>query len=82
LVGKIRKDHIATFTKGVNIMKIVECISCGADIEIQDNLVVLGNMISCPHCDAELEVVWLDPLELDWPYEDDDEEDYYEEDDD
>jgi len=65
-------------------MKKVECISCGINIEIQDNLAVLGNMITCPHCDAELEIVWLDPLELDWPYEDDDDEDeddYYEDDD-
>jgi hypothetical protein len=23
--------------------------------------------VTCKSCDTELEVVWLDPLELDWP---------------
>jgi hypothetical protein len=40
-------------------------------------------MVTCSRCDAELEVVWLDPVELDWPFIDDydDEEDYYDDED-
>jgi len=35
----------------------------------------MGKRVVCPVCHTELEVVWLDPVELDWPY-DDDEDDY------
>jgi hypothetical protein len=27
----------------------------------------IGLQVTCKSCDTELEVVWLDPLELDWP---------------
>jgi lysine biosynthesis protein LysW len=29
-------------------------------------------LLTCAECGAELELVWLDPLELDWPFIDDD----------
>lgn len=29
----------------------------------------LGQKFSCPHCAADLEVIGLDPLELDWAYD-------------
>ena len=61
-------------------MMVAECISCGSEITFREDP-KMGQMVKCPRCDAELEVVWLDPLELDWPfvddYEDEDEEDYY-----
>jgi lysine biosynthesis protein LysW len=28
----------------------------------------MGMLVACADCGAELEIVWLDPLELDWPY--------------
>jgi lysine biosynthesis protein LysW len=31
----------------------------------------LGQRVVCKSCKAEVEVVWLDPLELDWPVDDD-----------
>ena len=43
----------------------------------------LGQKLTCPHCDAELEVISLNPLELDWAYDwswDEDEEDEDEDD--
>ncbi len=45
----------------------------------------IGQRVTCPHCSAELEVVDLSPLELDWAYEDsdldwDEEEDWDEDD--
>jgi lysine biosynthesis protein LysW len=52
----------------------------------------LGQRVTCPHCHAELEVIDLSPLELDWVYDDsgedwddevwDDEEEYDEDEDD
>ena len=62
-----------------------ECISCGNQITIKGEA-QMGMMVTCPKCNAELEVVWLDPLELDWPFEDDyndddDDSDYYYDDD-
>ncbi len=32
----------------------------------------LGQRITCHSCTAELEIVWLNPVELDWPPEDND----------
>jgi alpha-aminoadipate carrier protein LysW len=56
----------------------VECPLCGISIKIEDNL-GMGQIIECSACRAQLEVVWLDPLELDVLDEiDDDEEDAYE----
>ncbi len=52
------------------------CISCQEMVNT-GNHPRLGDIVACPKCDARLEVVWLDPLELDWPadeYEDDDED--------
>jgi lysine biosynthesis protein LysW len=34
----------------------------------------MGQRVKCGACGTELEVVWLDPVELDWPYDEDDEE--------
>ena len=73
-------------------MSFAECISCGSEIKFARQP-KMGLTVTCPECDAELEVVWLDPIELDWPFDDeefeedeeydydddDDEEDYYDE---
>ncbi|RMD59018.1 lysine biosynthesis protein LysW [Candidatus Parcubacteria bacterium] len=47
-----------------------ECISCGERFEVGAHP-HLGDLVTCPVCDALLEVVQLEPLELDWPYEED-----------
>ncbi|MBN1641067.1 MAG: lysine biosynthesis protein LysW [Anaerolineae bacterium] len=57
------------------------CPDCGEEITLHGN-VRLGQEVVCPHCDAELEVVEIDPLELDWAYDDGDYEDEEEEDED
>jgi lysine biosynthesis protein LysW len=31
--------------------------------------VKIGQAMTCPYCDAELEVIDLDPVELDWAYD-------------
>ena len=38
------------------------CIECGADLELED--VVVGEIVQCPECGVELEVLSLDPVEL------------------
>ena len=65
-------------------MNFADCISCNAEISFSTTP-KMGHLVKCPQCNAELEVVWLDPIELDWPFDDDydgeDEEYYYEEED-
>jgi len=52
-----------------------ECPQCSYEISVGSQPHV-GQQVVCPSCGSELEVVWLDPLELDWPLLDDDEEEY------
>ena len=49
-----------------------ECPDCGEQISMRSPI-VLGQRVTCPHCDAELEVVETDPVELDWAYDEDEE---------
>ena len=55
-------------------MTFAECISCGSEVKfsVQPKM---GQLVTCPDCSADLEVVWLDPVELDWPFDDEDFED-------
>jgi alpha-aminoadipate carrier protein LysW len=62
-------------------MENAQCLSCGNEILFNKNP-KMGMLVACSECGAELEVVWLDPLEVDWPYNDWDEEDDEELDDD
>jgi alpha-aminoadipate carrier protein LysW len=62
-------------------MEFTNCIACGTEIRLRQSP-KMGMLVTCGDCGAELEVVWLDPLELDWPFIDDwegdeDEEVYY-----
>ncbi len=45
------------------------CPSCGAQVSVKGTPKI-GMSVTCKSCDTELEIVWLDPLELDWPMED------------
>ena len=44
------------------------CLDCERQIELDHNLQI-GQRIKCPHCAVELEIINLEPLELDWIYE-------------
>jgi alpha-aminoadipate carrier protein LysW len=44
-------------------MSEAECVVCGAGIELNDG-VVRGELVECPECGTELEVVSTKPLEL------------------
>jgi len=41
-------------------MSKVTCVECGAEIELEENVEV-GEIIVCPDCGVDLEVVSLDP---------------------
>ncbi|MEX2143137.1 MAG: hypothetical protein WD740_00960 [Anaerolineales bacterium] len=54
------------------------CPSCGAKLTVK-GAPKIGARVTCKSCDTEIEVVWLDPLELDWPmdeYEDELEDEF------
>lgn len=34
----------------------------------------LGQRVTCAECESELVVIDLDPIELDWPFEDEDDD--------
>ena len=61
-----------------------ECPSCGSEVSIFTKPKV-GQRVKCNSCETDLEIVWLEPVELDWALEGYDEEEDddldYEEDD-
>ena len=59
---------------------LAECPSCGASVKVTSS-VKLGEIIKCTLCKTDLEVIWLDPLELDLVYEPDEELDDFDYDD-
>lgn len=59
-------------------MPLAICPECEAEIHIEDDL-DKGEVINCEECGIKLEVVGLDPIELDL-LQDEEEEDYHEED--
>ena len=54
------------------------CPDCDGRIAFNPHA-ALGQKVTCPHCDSDLEVISVEPLELDWAYdwswEDEEEED-------
>ena len=55
-------------------MAIAKCPDCGDSIELGARPKI-HRLLSCPHCDADLEVVSLDPPQVDWAYASSDESD-------
>jgi lysine biosynthesis protein LysW len=54
-------------------MTKADCPSCEAKVNVGSSP-KMGKRVVCPVCHTELEIVWLDPVELDWPYDDDEDE--------
>jgi len=52
---------------------VAYCPECDSKISIKSPK--LGKIIACRACDTKLEVVDLNPLELDWAFEDSDDMD-------
>lgn len=61
-------------------MPIGKCPECDADVQVATGKADLHDLIECLECSTELEIVSLDPLELD-VYEEEYEEDFDDEDD-
>lgn len=53
---------------------MANCPECGTAIDIEDDEVEEGQILSCPECHVELEVVNTHPLELDVISEEEEEE--------
>jgi lysine biosynthesis protein LysW len=62
-------------------MSVALCPDCEEGINFGSR-VRIGQRVTCPHCGADLEVIELTPLELDWVYEDADWEEEEDDDDD
>jgi alpha-aminoadipate carrier protein LysW len=60
---------------------LAACPECEAEIHVDED-VDKGEHIRCEECEAMLEVVGLDPIELDLAPLDEEEEDYEDEDED
>ena len=52
------------------------CPSCGEVVKVASSARI-GSEVSCASCNTKLEVVWLDPIELDWPLDDEELEEEY-----
>jgi lysine biosynthesis protein LysW len=52
-----------------------DCPSCDAQVNVGSKP-RMGQFITCPNCRTKLEITWLDPVELDWPYDEDDYDDF------
>jgi lysine biosynthesis protein LysW len=50
-----------------------DCPSCDYKINFGGQA-RMGQRLTCPSCRVELEVIWLDPVELDFIYDDEDED--------
>ena len=49
------------------------CPGCDQRIFLRKDPKV-GDMVYCPNCEDQLEVVAIDPIELDWPWDEDEDE--------
>jgi alpha-aminoadipate carrier protein LysW len=62
-------------------MPYAACPGCDQNIFLRRNP-KLGDIVYCDNCEADLEVVNINPIELDWPWEEDETEDEFDEEDD
>src|SRR5260370_8113564 len=54
---------------------VVRCPKCAVEIDLDEDEVDEGEILNCPECEAELEVVQTHPVHLNVISEDDDEDD-------
>jgi alpha-aminoadipate/glutamate carrier protein LysW len=58
---------------------MVICPECEGDLDIEEDEVDEGEIVSCPECGTDFEVVGVEPLELTRVEEEEEEEDEEEE---
>ena len=44
-------------------MNEITCVECGADVRLDDDL-IQNEILPCPDCGIDLEVISLDPIQL------------------
>ena len=54
---------------------MIICPECEGDLDIEEDEVDEGEIVSCPECGTDFEVVRVEPLELTRVEEEDDDED-------
>jgi len=59
-------------------MAKTECPSCESLIPVARKP-RMGDLVICPVCKEKLEIIWLNPIELDWPMDDYEDYDEYDE---
>ena len=59
--------------KAVQI-ETAECPDCGTEVTLKGPFKI-GRRVTCPNCEADLEIVETVPVELDWYYEEETEDD-------
>jgi lysine biosynthesis protein LysW len=60
---------IKKFDSWSTVMTRVFCPSCGNEFNLDAKRSKLGDFILCRECDSRLEIVWLDPIELDFAFD-------------
>ena len=63
------KHHEKMRPKNAN----VECLACDEEVYVGRNPKV-GHFVTCHHCDETFQIIEIDPVLIDWPYEEDDDE--------
>jgi alpha-aminoadipate carrier protein LysW len=58
---------------------VVKCPECDAEMDLDEDEVEEGEILSCPECDVELEVTQIHPVHVIPLTEDDDDDDEEEE---
>jgi len=58
---------------------MIMCPECEGDLDIEEEEVDEGEVVSCPECGTDFEVVGIEPLELARVEDEEDEEDEEEE---
>jgi hypothetical protein len=49
----------------------VECLSCDEEVFVGRNPKV-GNFVTCHNCDETFQIIDIEPVLIDWPYDEDD----------
>lgn len=56
-------------------ISVARCPECVTNIRF-DQQPSLHDLVTCPECGTELEVIQVSPLKLDWAYDDEDADDW------
>jgi hypothetical protein len=71
------KRIFSVLPKTVTREAVIRCIECGVKSRYRGQI-ALGTKVTCPECETWMQVVSLDPVQVDWIYEepeyDDDQE--------